>query len=186
MEQIERRAEALLRALPDYIWTGERPPIPIDEIADSHFGLLVRDVEPEEMREAPGLGAVDPGEAISGLLLPSLGEIWVNRDEGGQWPARRRFTIAHEIGHHVLHRTGQQALFCRKATVQEGAAPTTRAPLPVNEQEANAFAAALLMPAELVQQHYERCRGDFEELCRVFSSSGAAMGRRLHAVVPRA
>ena len=186
MEEIERRAEAVLGQLPPYIWTGKAPPIPIDEIADSHFGLRVCEVSPAQMREAPGLGIeLADDETISGLLLPSLGEIWVNADEAAQWPARRRFTIAHELGHWVLHRTGQQALFCRKASVDEepGAPATTKPALPVEESEANAFAAALLMPAELVRRHYERCEGDFERLCGVFRSSGAAMGRRLHVVI---
>ena len=183
MDAIERRAEQLLASLPEYIWSGEAPPIPIEEIADSRFELHVRDISAADMRTAPGLPALPDGEVISGLLIPSLGEIWVNAEEGGQWPLRRRFTIAHEIGHHILHRTGQQALFCRKANVREDTPAKTKAPLPVSEQEANAFAAALLMPAELVRQHYESCRGNFDELCAIFASSGAAMGRRLHAVI---
>ena len=43
MEEIERRAESVLAELPDYIWDGDRPPIPVEEIADSHFGLHVCD-----------------------------------------------------------------------------------------------------------------------------------------------
>lgn len=185
MEEIERRAEAILAELPDYIWDGDRPPIPVEEIADSHFGIHVRDVAPAEMREAPGCPSIGADDALSGLLIPSLGQIWVNADEAVQWPPRRRFTIAHELGHHVLHRTGQQSLFCRKAVVQETDAPppTTRPPLPVTEQEANAFAAALLMPAPLVAHYYEKTEGNFEQLCLIFKASGAAMGRRLHAVI---
>ena len=183
MEEVERRAEAILSALPDYIWERDAPPIPVEAIADSHFGLYVREVAPEEMRDAPGLPEIGDDARISGLLIPSLGEIWVNGEEAQQWPGRRRFTIAHEIGHHVLHRVGQQALFCRKSSVEEEKPATTRAPLPVTEREANAFAAAMLMPAELVRAHYEDCRGDFDRLCSVFASSGAAMGRRLHAVI---
>ena len=124
------RAEAILAELPDYIWDGDRPPIPVEEIADTHFGLHVRDVAPAEMREAPGCPKLGDDETLSGLLLPSLGQIWVNADEATQWPPRRRFTIAHELGHHVLHRTGQQSLFCRKATVDpedEKPATTTAA-----------------------------------------------------------
>ncbi len=184
MDEIERRAETILAELPYWIWDGDRPPIPIEVIADTHFGLYVRDVAPAEMREAPGCPQLGPDETLSGLLLPSLSEIWVNADEAAQWPPRRRFTIAHELGHHVLHRTGQQALFCRKAVVDPEDKPaTTRPPIPVTEQEANAFAAALLMPAPLVKHYYERTGGDFEQLCLVFKSSGAAMGRRLHAVI---
>ena len=184
MEEIERRAEAILAEVPDYVWAGNRPPIPVEEIADSHFGLHVRDVAPAQMREAPGCPHLGADETLSGLLLPSLGEIWVNADEAVQWPPRRRFTIAHELGHHVLHRTGQQSLFCRKAVVDPDEQPaTTRPPIPVTEQEANAFAAALLMPAPLIEHYYERTGGNFDQLCQVFKSSGSAMGRRLHAVI---
>ena len=52
--------------------------------------------------------------------------------------------------------------------------------------EADAFAAALLMPAHLVRRHYERLRRRddcFEQLCAAFGASGSAMGRRLHRVV---
>jgi hypothetical protein len=38
------------------------------------------------------------------------------------------------------------------------------------------------MPAHLVRRHYERLRkreGCFEQLCRIFGASGAAMSRRL-------
>ena len=45
------------------------------------------------------------------------------------------------------------------------------------------FAAAVLMPARLVQEQYIRCERDFFRLCDRFGASGAAMGRRLHAVI---
>jgi len=35
-----------------------------------------------------------------------------------------------------------------------------------------------------VQREYARSR-EFDRLCRTFDASGAAMGRRLHAVIPR-
>ena len=60
----------------------------------------------------------------------------------------------------------------------------SRPPLPPHEEEANAFAAALLMPAALVRERYEP-GGNFWQLCQTFGASGAAMGRRLHAVIPR-
>jgi Zn-dependent peptidase ImmA (M78 family) len=59
---------------------------------------------------------------------------------------------------------------------------------PPEESEANEFAAALLMPAELIRAHLERLRrrrrpdGYFGELCRIFGASGAAMSRRLKAL----
>lgn len=184
MDEVESRAETILEQLPDYIWSGDRPPIPINEIADSHFDLHVRRVSAQEMREAPGCPDLAADETLSGLLLPSLAEIWVNEEEARLWPERERFTIAHELGHHVLHSTGQQTLFCRKPSVDpedEPAAPPE--PLPEIEREANAFAAALLMPAAMIERYYRSTGRDFGKLCDVFESSGAAMSRRLRAVI---
>jgi short-chain 2-methylacyl-CoA dehydrogenase len=88
---VEQRAERVLADVPDWIWNGDRLPVPVEHIADSHFGLHVRDVE--DLRRAPGVPADLPaGQGLSGLLLPSLGEIWVNAAEARDWPPRRRFT----------------------------------------------------------------------------------------------
>ncbi len=181
---IERRALEVLAQVPSYIWDGESLPVPVEDIVDSVYGLHVRDVE--DLTTAPGSPVSDPA-SVSGLLLTAKGEIWVNAGEARQWPPRRRFTIGHELGHWVMHRTGQQSLFCRKVSVDpdEGKPADTRPPLPVTEEEANIFAAALLMPAELMRRHYGECGGDFDEMCRRFDSSQAAMGRRLRQAVPR-
>src|ERR1700756_3898258 len=106
MEEIERLAEEFLAQVPSYIWDGTTLPVPIEEIADSHVGLLVRNVE--DLRRAPGAPALADGQLLSGLLLPVEGEIWVSADEARQWPPRRRFTIAHELGHWRLHRHAAQ------------------------------------------------------------------------------
>jgi hypothetical protein len=47
------------------------------------------------------------------------------------------------------------------------------------------LAAAVLMPARLIQEQYISCNRDFFRLCGTFGASGAAMGRRLHAVIKR-
>ena len=106
MEEIERLAEEFLAGIPSYVWDGETLPVPIEEIADTHVGLLVRDVE--DLGTAPGAPELGHGQALSGLLLPAVGEIWVNAEEARQWPARRRFTIAHELGHWRLHRDAER------------------------------------------------------------------------------
>jgi hypothetical protein len=181
MEEIERLADEFLSQIPSYVWDGATLPIPIEEIADTHLGLLVRDVE--DLGTAPGAPALDAGQSLSGLLLPPMGEIWVNAEEGRQWPARRRFTIAHELGHWRLHRDDdERAVFCRKGSI-EPADTNARAPLLPAEDEANVFAAAVLMPARLIREQYVSCERDFVRLCDTFGASGAAMGRRLHAVI---
>src|SRR4051795_10096383 len=144
MQDVEERAEAVLAGLPGYVWDGDRLPVPVEDSADSAFGLLVRDVE--DMGAAPGAPPLLDGQALSGLLLAARGEIWVNAAEARQWPTRRRFTIGHELGHWVMHRDHERTVFCRSKTVQpeEGADESA----PDVEEEASMFAAALLMPAE--------------------------------------
>jgi hypothetical protein len=181
VEAIEERAEAVLAEVPEWIWNGERLPVPVDTIADTCFGLLIREVE--DMTSAPGAPELREGQSLSGLLLAGPGEIWVNAEEARQWPGRRRFTIGHELGHWVMHREpGQQSLFCRHGEVDEEERDRSKE----IEREANAFAAALTMPAHLIRKHYERLRHDPDchpKMCKLFAASGAAMGHRLHAVI---
>jgi hypothetical protein len=184
-QRVEDRAARVLADVPDWIWNGDTLPVPVEHIADSCFGLYVRDMG--DLSAAPGVPSLEAGQSLSGLLLPGMGEIWVNAAEARDWPARRRFTISHELGHWCLHR-GSGAVWCRSSTVDPAEGPPRRA-YPPEESEANEFAAALLMPAHLVRRHYERLRrgdpqGCFEQLCSIFGASGAAMSRRLRAVVP--
>jgi hypothetical protein len=186
MEWVEQRAQAILETVPEWVWDGESLPVPVEDIVDSVFGLRV--IDAADMTGAPGCPPLSDDETLSGLLLAEDKEIWCNAGEGVQWPPRRRFTIGHELGHWVLHRPGQDSLFCRRATVAPDEdtrrrRDAQRPPLPATEQEANAFAAALLMPAPLVERHYHRTGRDFDRLCALFGSSQAAMGRRLHAVI---
>jgi hypothetical protein len=182
-EELEQHAEALLAEVPDYIWNGETLPVPIEDIADTHVGLLIRDVA--DLTTAPGAPELAPDQSLSGLLLASQGEIWVNASEGKQWPPRRRFTISHELGHWRLHREpGQQTLFCRKAQVSENESKPSG--FPEIENEANRFAAALLMPRHLMRVHYERFKRDencHAQLCKLFGASQIAMGKRLHTAI---
>ena len=207
---IEQRAERVLSRTPDWIWDGETLPVPVEHIADSCFGLYVRDVD--DLRSAPGVPDLPATQALSGLLLPASGEIWVNAAEARESKPRRRFTISHELGHWCLHSTGG-AVWCRSQMVdpEDVSAETraadppggsaeprpadasnvsaeTRPAHPPEESEANEFAAALLMPGHLVRRHYERLRksdpgGTFRQLCAIFETSGAAMSRRLRGVV---
>jgi len=188
VHDLERRAAQVLVDVPDYLWDGRSLPIPIEDIIDSHFALQVREVE--DMTTAPGCPPLEPGQTISGLLLASRQEIWVNAEEVRRWPRRRRFTIGHELGHWVLHRDEQTSLFCRHGSVdpdEQGKKRDQRPPLPETEQEANHFAAALLIPWPMLESRYEALAGDpdrFPKLCGIFGVSGPAMSRRLRQVIP--
>lgn len=175
-DRAREEAERILADVPSWIWDGERLPVPVEDIVDSCFGLHVRDVE--DMASAPGAPSVEADQQLSGLLLPARGEIWVNADEARQWPPRRRFTIGHELGHWVMHREGQASLFCRRTTVQEH-----RPVVADIEEEASQFAAELLMPRWLLVREHSACGGDLDALCARFSSSRAAMERRVAHVI---
>lgn len=133
----------------------------------------MRDVP--DLTVAPGAPVLPPGQSLSGVLLPNLGEIWVNEWEGQQWPGRRRFTIGHEIGHWVMHVPGSNGIFCRSQTVQPELPGIEVPPI---EEEAQVFSAAVLMPSELVESSWNR-EGSLDGLCARFGATRKAMTRRL-------
>lgn len=194
--RIEARAEAVLAEVPDYVWDGRSLPVPVEAIVDSCFNLLICDKELAEMQQAPDCPPLEEDSTLSGLFLPKVNEIWVNAEEAREWPPRRRFTIGHELGHCVLHQDGQRTLFCRHGSIDVPDEGRTEPAFPARgashgddevfaamEREANHFAACLLMPGDLMRHHYKRTQGDFDVLCKIFGSSRAAMGRRLHQAI---
>ena len=121
----ERTAGAVLADVPPWIWDGTSLPVPVERIADTRFGLLVRRV--------PEVAAAGLGPGLSGMLLPDAREILVR---AGDDPVRRRFTVAHELGHWCLHRQHGEPVYAR-ASIEQGSSV---------ERAADAFAAALLVP----------------------------------------
>lgn len=178
---VEARAGAILEGVPDYIWNGEELPVPVEKIVSNTFGLLIREVE--DMTEAPGLEE-ERSTNVSGLLLTGPGEIWVNAAEARQWEGRKRFTICHELGHYVIHQGSlEPTVFCRRIeVVDEGEPGPGDDPRAELEREADAFAAALLMPAALVAERRAALDDDLAALCAEFGASEKAMRYRLQAV----
>ncbi|MBF0393458.1 MAG: ImmA/IrrE family metallo-endopeptidase [Alphaproteobacteria bacterium] len=90
-------------------------------------------------------------------------------------PTRDRFTIAHEIGHYVLH-----YLWHMESTgTAPGPAWASRYGNTRVEWEANWFAAAFLMPAGPFTEAVERGGGGIEGAARAFGVS--ALAARLRA-----
>lgn len=80
-------------------------------------------------------------DGFEGALLPSeSGKRWGILYASGGSPGRRRFTVAHEFGHYLLHRRARPEGFrCGEAAVD------ARDGVQI-EREANDFASTLLMP----------------------------------------
>jgi hypothetical protein len=180
---VEREAYGLLERVPEFVWDGESLPVPVDSIVDNVLGLRVRLAD--DMTSAPGYEDL-PLMHLSGLLLTDLGEIWVNAEEAERWPGRRRFTIGHEVGHYLLHQDEAPRIFCRSGDIvdaeDEVPVPAPRSP---TESEADAFAAALLMPEHLIHPHLERHGRDVEVIQEIFGCSLKATTYRLKALDER-
>jgi Zn-dependent peptidase ImmA (M78 family) len=115
------------------------------------FGIETAPVPVE--RIAQDLGAqitYEPFEGeISGMLYRHAGRavIGVNSRHA---TTRQRFTVAHEIGHLLMHK-GQPVFIDRFVRVNRRDGQSSR-----EEVQANAFAAELLMPRGIVQEEFDR------------------------------
>jgi hypothetical protein len=145
------------------------PPVDVEELASSLCRLRIR--ETADLAEVPGAPS---GAPLSGLLLPQRFEIWVTQHEPWQ---RRRFSIAHEVGHFLLHTTAgdEDAVFCRVGDLR----PDPDSPERLRERQANRFAAELLMPPDLIEREVARLGPDPIALAELFAVSDVAMGFRL-------
>jgi Zn-dependent peptidase ImmA (M78 family) len=87
--------------------------------------------------------------------------------------SRARFTVAHEIAHAVLHLAGSE-----DAEMRDFHRSKSNGPKPAKEIEADAFAAALLMPDKWVRERFAT-DSDAESLAQFFQVSLDAMKIRL-------
>jgi Zn-dependent peptidase ImmA (M78 family) len=135
-DRAQKEALRLLEAL------GYRvPPIsPLDVAA--HLGLSVKEaVLPAEYKN------------VSGFVDILEKQIVVNKEDGIN---RRVFTIAHEIGHYLLHKDIISADPLRYTVLFRDAALTDR---DVMEKEANYFAANLLVPESMLSLYGDMSAG---------------------------
>lgn len=122
----------------------------------------------------------DFGDEISGVLIKDGGRAIIGIN-GRDAPTRQRFTIAHELGHFLLHADRGLDVVHRR----DGNSSTGHDPL---EVEANQFAAELLMPADRVRHLFNKQPFDFDDetalrkLATTFGVSPRAMAVRLSSL----
>jgi Zn-dependent peptidase ImmA (M78 family) len=147
-----------------------RPPVPIERIARSR-GVLIRKQ------------AVD--ENVSGFLYRNNATgkavIGANRQ---QHPNRQRFTIAHELGHLLLH-SGDAVHVDTSFAVKHRDERSSKG-MDIEEMEANLFAAELLIPVQFLQEDLEKLGAldllhdaKVAKLARAYQVSNQAMAVRL-------
>ena len=132
--------------------------LPVDPVKiASKLGYLIKPLTGWDSIHTSGMACDENGQKV----------IYIKSDEHHQ---RKRFTIAHEIGHHFLgHTAGGN--HCRDNE------QTLRTP---TEIQANEFAAELLMPEDVVEMLVKR-KGitSIDELAQIFDVSTQAMYWRL-------
>ena len=126
------------------------------------------------------------GNDISGMLVieNGIGTIGYNPNNSKQ---RQRFTIAHELGHFLLHNHAKSEVFVDKDFIVKYRSDKSYSPAEIKqEQEANAFAAELLMPKKMLLE--ELAKKDYKSMteaefiktmARIFEVSIPAMTFRV-------
>lgn len=143
-------------------------PVDVDALAQA-LGLVVR--------RDPSLS-----EDISGQITRAWdGSHFVIAVNARHSPQRQRFTLAHEIGHFVLHRDligdglTDDALY-------RGRLSTGEAFSQYRESEANRYAADLLMPARAMRECWRAGMRSYSEFAQAFGVSTEAARIRLKAL----
>jgi hypothetical protein len=171
-------AQAVLRDFEERYDAADVPPVPVERVAIALLGLFLD--EADDLRALPG-APTDQGR-LSGMLDAEEMVVWVDRGEARRSPGRRRFTIAHEIGHLVLHVPRFHELFYDgPADIREIEEPPVAGlpELPRREREANVFARELLMPETLVDEQARATGFNLPALAKRFEVSVPAMRLRL-------
>jgi Zn-dependent peptidase ImmA (M78 family) len=124
----------------------------------------------------------DMEDGASGILMieNKQSTIGYAKNEGAE---RQRFTMAHELGHYMLHRHGDLFIDKEFKTMYRPSSSTPSTEW--EEWEANEFAACILMPEHLVKMEMKEIQVDYDDsnwinqLAKKFKVSQSAMSIRI-------
>lgn len=129
---------------------------------------IVRQMLPSTLYGA-GVREIKPpveiiGDAFEGMLArdPDDHAVWGIAYNGKARGERQRFTIAHELGHFILHRSQKQSFNCDSQSVHTGIDGLRQI-----EREADEFASNLLMPGDLLREWISNQRIDLHVLSAI-------------------
>ncbi len=131
-----------------------------------YFGINVPEVCPYKIAkniEVEVIEVSNPGwdGALQSNLTKAI--VWLKQEEH---PVLKRFTLAHELGHLFLHKTGTEFTdLSFSGSIQE--------------TEANFFAINLLCPFWMLDPIARYLKYDVEKLCKIFLVTKQAMINRL-------
>jgi hypothetical protein len=144
---------------------AERFPVAADEVA-LEFSRQWFPAEPIAKVQGEDL------EGFEGMLTrhPSGTKWLVLYNSGARSAGRQRFTIAHELGHYLLHRRRQVTFRCTADDIATGHDPGETL-----ETEADAFAATLLMPLDDFRRQVADQPVSFDLLSRCAERYGVSL-----------
>ena len=178
---LEARASELLRDYQRRFAPITAPPVPVEKIADLHLGLSFDWLTIPDDDRQPILGYIQAGAKT--ICLNER-----RQDHFDQFAGSLEFTIAHEVGHYLMHlveelseplplASGQSVGYiCRHITEHENA------PMDWREWQANVFASYLLMPHDLLIPAFQRVDLTWDSLYQLrdqFQVSISALTKRL-------
>ncbi|MEJ1967404.1 MAG: ImmA/IrrE family metallo-endopeptidase [Rhizomicrobium sp.] len=153
--------------------TQDRQPLP-SEIVAQH--LLSAPVDVVEIVSALGLElSYEPMGDLAGKIerKERTFKITINSSDN---PRRRRFTIAHEIGHYILHRD----------MIEDGVTDDAMYRSALGsffETQANQYAAFVLMPPNLVKAAFYSGIKSFVDMAKHFDVSDQAAQIRMKTIL---
>ena len=109
---------------------------------------------------------------IAGMIDMENRTIFVNESSSD---SKKSFTVAHELGHWILHQSALRRDPTRYAVVYRH--DTDTSPIDPIEAEANSFAAHLLVPRSMLDRYHEVL--SVPKLARLFGVSPDIIERRL-------
>ncbi|WP_316753656.1 ImmA/IrrE family metallo-endopeptidase [Pedobacter gandavensis] len=165
------------------------------QISDITYNMVLsslpisRKVNVENIAKLNGVQVqpTDLGEDVSGILVVQEDNAVIAYNPS-QLSQRTRFTIAHELGHYILHLdNSKDTVFIDKDFIVKYRSNKVYSEVELRqEQEANAFAASLLMPKEFIFEELDQLNAEnltetqlIERLAEAFDVSIPAMTFRL-------
>lgn len=166
LQKIEQKADELLQRL-----GIDKPPVPIRQIIENLGLRIIR---------------YDLGPEISGILVieENHGAIGFNEKDA---KTRQRFTMAHELGHYIFHNQLGSEVFIDRDFIVKYRSQKEYSNIELRqEQQANIFAASILMPRKMLQNEFAKgqyknlSESDFiASMAKIFDVSVQAMTYRI-------
>jgi len=189
-QAIDMLAQNALKYYNPELICGDPQEIPIEEIIEFHFGIIVQYRNLSKNGSIHGITVFEHSMipvyddrrkqyeatfAKSGIILIDKRLLAQNREK------RLRFTFAHELGHYMIHKDYY-------TEIDELASKTSSTSDSQTEREADALGAALLMPYGRVKVAFMRLQGKLpkeatiHQLAQLFNVSAQAMEIRLRII----